>query len=55
MMFRAGAYGAHTHIVYQEDDPYLREIREAWAENLRLAFDRLPAITLPPQVRLVDH
>ena len=55
MMYRAGAHGAHTHIVYQEDDPYLREIREAWAENLRLAFDRLPAINLPPKVRLVDH
>ncbi|MGB5256075.1 MAG: hypothetical protein WBN44_02380 [Woeseiaceae bacterium] len=55
MMFRAGAFGAHTHLVFEEDDPYLRQIREAWAENLRLAFDRLPAINLPPKVRLVDH
>ncbi len=55
MMYHAGALGRHTHVVYEEDDPYLRRIREAWAENLKLAFDRLPAISLPPKVRLVDH
>ena len=55
MIFNAGAPGTHTHIVYQDDDPYLREIREAWAENLRLAFERLPPLSLPrAQVRLVD-
>ncbi|MGB5409989.1 MAG: hypothetical protein WBN09_00565 [Woeseiaceae bacterium] len=55
MMYRAGATGAHTHMIFEEDDPYLRKIRESWAENLKLAFDRLPAISLPPKVRLVDH
>ncbi len=55
MIYRAGSPGTHTHIVYQEDDPYLRLIREAWAENLRLAFERLPPLSLPPtKVRLVD-
>ena len=55
MIYRAGAPGTHTHIVYQDDDPYLRQIREAWAENLRLAFERLPPISLPRgKVRLVD-
>jgi putative proteasome-type protease len=55
MMYRAGSPGSHTHIVYNEDDPYLRRIRESWAENLRLAFEKLPAISLPPtKVRLVD-
>ncbi len=55
MIYRAGSPGAHTHIVYQEDDPYLRQIRDAWAENLRLAFERLPPISMPPtKVRLVD-
>lgn len=47
--------GVHSHIVYGEDDPYLREIRESWAENLRLAFEQLPPISLPQKkVRLVD-
>ena len=55
MIYNAGVPGKHTHIVYQDDDPYLREIREAWADNLRLAFERLPPLSLPPaQVRLVD-
>lgn len=56
MMYRAGSPGAATHIVYNEDDPYLRDIRDAWSENIRLAFDRLPPIILPPtKVRLVDR
>jgi putative proteasome-type protease len=55
MMYSAGVPGSHTHIVFSEDDPYLRRIREAWAENLRLAFEKLPAISLPPKVRLVDR
>ena len=55
MTFNARAPATHTHIVYQEDDPYLRKIREAWAENLRLAFERLPPLSLPQaKVRLVD-
>lgn len=55
MMYRAGAPGTHTHIVYEEDDPYLRQIREAWAKNLRLAFEGLPPLSLPrTKVRLVD-
>jgi len=56
MMYRAGSPGTQTHIVYSEDDAYLRTIREAWADNLRLAFEQLPPITLPvTKVRLVDH
>ena len=55
MIYTAGAPGSHTHIVYGEDDPYLRQIRESWAENLRLAFEQLPPISLPQKkVRLVD-
>ena len=55
MIYNAGSPGSHTHVVYTEDDPYLREIRESWAENLRLAFAELPPISLPQKkVRLVD-
>lgn len=55
MIYTAGSPGSHVHIVYGEDDPYLRQIREAWAENLRLAFEQLPPISLPQaKVRLVD-
>jgi len=56
LMYRAGNTSSSTHIVYSEDDPYLRRIREAWAENLKQAFENLPPICLPPSanVRLVD-
>lgn len=56
MIYRAGSPGSHVHIVYNEDDPYLRQIREAWAENLKLAFERLPPIEMPSvkKMRLVD-
>lgn len=55
MIYTAGSPGSHVHIVYGEDDPYLRQIREAWATNLRQAFEQLPPISLPPaKVRLVD-
>lgn len=56
MIYRAGSPGTHTHIVYSDNDPYLRQISEAWAANLRLAFDKLPPLSLPPTtVRLVDR
>ncbi|MGB5579740.1 MAG: proteasome-type protease, partial [Woeseia sp.] len=56
MMYHAGSPGSHTHIVYNENDPYLRQLSEAWADNLRLAFENLPAIRMPAsKVRLVDR
>jgi len=55
MIYRAGSPGMAMHLLFDEDHPYLRQLRQAWAENLRLAFERLPAIELPPpKVRLVD-
>ena len=56
LIYRAGSTGSQTHIVFNEDDAYLRHIREAWAENLRQAFENLPPISLPPSkpMRIVD-
>lgn len=55
MIYTAGAPGSHTHMVFDEDDPYLRIIREAWAANLRRAFDQLPPISLTAApMKLVD-
>ena len=55
MIYHAGSPGTHTHVVYNEDDRYLREIREAWSTNLKRAFEDLPSISLPQtRVRLVD-
>lgn len=56
MMYRAGSPGSHTHIVYNDNDAYMRQLSEAWAENLRLAFENLPSIRMPAsKVRLVDR
>jgi putative proteasome-type protease len=55
MLYRASSSAPPTHIVYGEDHPYLRTIRESWAVNLRRAFDDLPPLSLPEaSVRLVD-
>ncbi len=55
MIYRAAAPLATAHLVFDEDHPYLRRIREAWAENLRLAFENLPPLNMPKtSVRLVD-
>ncbi len=57
MIYDADSFRAGRHIVLKEDDDYLREIRRAWQENLKKAFEGLPglpAATAPPRVRLVD-
>lgn len=56
MIYRASSSAPPVHIVYGEDHPYLRTIRESWAVNLRRAFDDLPPLSLPEgNVRLVDN
>lgn len=56
LIYRAGNPGTSTHVIYEEDDEYLRRLREAWGENLRRAFEELPPIHLRKEnnVRLVD-
>jgi putative proteasome-type protease len=55
MIYRAGAVGTSTHMVYEEDNEYLRVLRNAWSDNLRQAFEQLPPIELPqPKVRIVE-
>lgn len=55
LIYRAGAPGTYTQSVYGPNDKYLRGLSEAWADNLRLAFEQLPPISLPQaRVRLVD-
>ncbi len=54
MIYRAGI-GSSTHMIYDEDNQYLRLLRRSWAENLRQAFEKLPPIELPqPKFRAVE-
>ena len=48
-------YGWQVLFESVEDNPYLRVLRNAWADNLRQAFENLPPIELPQaKVRLID-
>ena len=47
-----------NYLRLEEDDEYLKAIRQAWAVNLRQAFDQLPRLPSLPgsgaNLRLVD-
>ncbi len=47
MVYRFDGKGPSGHLVFEEDDPYLQKIREAWEQGLRAAFDYLPDVEWP--------
>lgn len=57
LVYRADSFTPGVHNVLADDDEYLLGIRRAWSENIRVAFDNLPAPPLPlldtARVRLV--
>jgi len=56
MIYRVATPSTSTHIVFEEDDPYLRSIRDAWSKNLQIAFDNLPPLKVPGnRMKLVDR
>ncbi len=56
LLYRSGNPATPVHIVFDEDDPYLKAIKQAWGENLRRAFDALPPLELPEaNIRIVDR
>lgn len=51
LVYRADTCAAGIHDILTEDDDYLLGLRRAWSENIRAAFDGLPAPplqTAPP-------
>jgi putative proteasome-type protease len=55
LIYPAGALHFDGRIVLQDDNPYLRELRQAWQAGLEEAFRRLPGLPLSrPAVQLVD-
>lgn len=57
LIYRTGTLNTGEHIVLEEDDAYLRELRAAWQDKLKKAFEGLPRLPTPvqqPRVRLVD-
>jgi putative proteasome-type protease len=55
LIYTAGSLSFGKRLVLQEDNPYLGQLRQAWQEELKLAFARLPGLPLSrPAVHLVD-
>lgn len=55
LIYAAGAMRFGERAVLQEDNAYLRELRQAWQSSLEKAFRGLPALPITrPSVQLVD-
>ena len=57
LTYHTNSLSGGEHIVFEEEDPYLRELRTAWQDNLKIAFENLPRLPAPrvsSPVRLVD-
>jgi putative proteasome-type protease len=55
LLYSTGTQRAGSHVAFGEDDDYLRQLRRAWQDSLKRAFNDLPRLPVPnPAVRLVD-
>jgi putative proteasome-type protease len=55
LIYKAGSLNLGKRLVLHEGNPYLGKLRQAWQEELKGAFDRLPELPLNrPAVHLVD-
>lgn len=44
LVYPRDSLGPGLHRILTEDDPYLAELKRAWSENIRQAFDALPSV-----------
>ena len=42
LTYRKDSFGAGSHHSLGVDDPYLLNVRRAWADNIRIAFENMP-------------
>lgn len=55
LIHAAGNVGFNRRLMFREDNPYLSELRQAWQQGLKEAFERLPNLPVTrPAVQLVD-
>ena len=55
LIYAAGNAGFNRRLEFREDNPYLSELRQAWHQGLKDAFERLPNLPVTrPAVQLVD-
>ena len=43
LVYRTDSFNAGHHHAFVEDDDYLTSLRRAWSDNIRVAFENLPA------------
>lgn len=48
LAYRTDSLSAGRHRVFAEDDDYLLQLRRAWSDNIRTAFDNLPQVPARP-------
>ncbi|HEY5622319.1 MAG TPA: peptidase, partial [Gammaproteobacteria bacterium] len=54
-IYEADSFVGGRHVVLDEHDEYLIQLRAAWESSLKNAFNELPRLpSSPPSVRLVD-
>jgi putative proteasome-type protease len=55
LLYPADTLRPGNHVIFGEDDDYLRALRRGWQDSLKNAFNNLPTLPLPTgAVRLVD-
>lgn len=55
LIYATGNAGFGRRLMFREDNPYLRELRQAWQQGLKDAFEKLPSLPVNrPAVQLVD-
>ncbi|MDA1076966.1 MAG: peptidase [Proteobacteria bacterium] len=50
-LYRRGSLTPGAHVVYTEDSPYLRQLRNSWDEEIMNALTRLPAVNWSGQTQ----
>jgi putative proteasome-type protease len=55
LMYEADSFSAGTHLILDEDDPYMKALKDAWHSELKTAFDHLPKLPPPENpMRIID-
>jgi len=55
LLYRRDSQAEGQRLLFEEDSEYLAQIRSAWQESLRRAFEELPRFRVEPKnIRLVD-
>jgi putative proteasome-type protease len=49
LLYKANSFDMQTHYRFNEDSPFLRDLKKSWDNKLKEAFHRLPPLRLDEQ------